>query len=167
MTTSDVKVTPGSGKNVATYSFTTEDSETKELQRIVLNNSSGVEIDQTATVNVAQDTSVIKLGATSLTPKFAKISLSATGDPVAAVTGKKIRVLAYNLMGNGAVNAKFVSGGGAPSDLTGLKYIAAAGQGICAPFNPVGWFETVSGEKLTLNLSASVAVGGELVYVEV
>jgi hypothetical protein len=46
-TPSDVKVTPGSGKNVATYSFTGEDSETKELQRVVLNTSAGVEIDTT------------------------------------------------------------------------------------------------------------------------
>ena len=47
-TTSDVKVTPGSGKNVATYSFTGEDSETKELQRVTLNASDGSEIDLAA-----------------------------------------------------------------------------------------------------------------------
>ncbi len=38
---------------------------------------------------------------------------------------------------------------------------------ICAPFNPVGWFESGSGKTLDLNLSGAVAVGGELVYVEV
>lgn len=43
MTTSDVKVTPGSGKNVATYSFS-EDTETKEAQRVVLNDSTGTEV---------------------------------------------------------------------------------------------------------------------------
>jgi hypothetical protein len=105
---------------------------------------------------------------TLLTPKFATISASSSGNNtvVAAVTGKKIRVLAYNLIGNGAVNAKFKTAA-AGADLTGLKYIAAAGGGICAPFNPLGWFETVSGDLLNLNLSAAVAVGGELVYVEV
>ena len=44
-TFSDVKVTPGTGKNIATYSFTGEDSETKELQRIVINTSAGAEVD--------------------------------------------------------------------------------------------------------------------------
>lgn len=48
MATSDVKVTPGTGKNVATNSFT-EDAETKELQRIALNNSSGTEIGTSST----------------------------------------------------------------------------------------------------------------------
>lgn len=132
---------------------------------VVIKDSAGNAIDQTATVNVAQDSAVMKLAAVSVTPKFAKIALSASGDPIAAVTSKKIRVLAYNIMGAGAVNAKFQSN--ATTDLTGLKYIAAAGGGICAPFNPVGWFETVAGEKLTLNLSASVGVGGEITYIEV
>jgi hypothetical protein len=107
-------------------------------------------------------------GTTQLTPKFAAIAASASGNNtlVAAVTGKKIRVLAYNIIGNGAVNAKFQTGAGG-TDLTGLKYIAAAGGGICAPFNPAGWFETAAGVLLNLNLSGAVAVGGELVYVEV
>lgn len=47
MATSDVKVTPGTGKNVATYSIT-EDAETKELQRIVQ-----CEVDGTAVTPVA------------------------------------------------------------------------------------------------------------------
>jgi hypothetical protein len=47
MATSDVKVTPGTGANVATNSIT-EDAETKQLQRIVLNTSAGAEIDFTA-----------------------------------------------------------------------------------------------------------------------
>lgn len=43
MANSQVAVTQGSGKNVATYSFT-EESATKEAQRVVLNNSSGTEM---------------------------------------------------------------------------------------------------------------------------
>ncbi len=108
----------------------------------------------------------IGAGAALLVPKFAVIAASSSGDNaiVAAVPTKKIRVLAYNMVANGAVNAKFQSDA---TDKTGLKYFDAAGAGICAPFNPVGWFETVAGEKLDLNLSGAVAVGGELVYVEV
>jgi hypothetical protein len=40
-------------------------------------------------------------------------------------------------------------------------------MGISAGYNPVGWFETGSGLSLDINLSAAVAIGGELVYVEV
>lgn len=47
MTTSTVAVTPGSGKNVATYSFS-EDAVTKEAQRVVFNTSAGVEVDFTS-----------------------------------------------------------------------------------------------------------------------
>lgn len=135
---------------------------------VVIKDSSGNAIDQTATINVAQDVNAMKNGNTSLTPKFAKIAASSSGNNtlIAAVASKKIRVLAYNLMGNGAVNAKFQDGAGG-TDLTGLKYIAAAGGGICAPFNPIGWFETTANTLLNLNLSGAVAVGGEIVYVEV
>jgi hypothetical protein len=123
--------------------------------------------DATNTINVAQDSDVIKQGAANVTPKFAVISASSSGNNtlVAAVTSKKIRVLAYNLIGNGAVNVKFQSGAGG-TDKTGLKYIAAAGGGICAPFSPAGWFETAANTLLNLNLSGAVAVGGELVYIE-
>lgn len=106
----------------------------------------------------------------ALTPKFAAISASSSGNNalVAAVTSKKIRVLAYSLVPNGAVNARFqTDGGGTPGNLTGLKYMGAAGNGIVQGFNPIGWFETDAGESLDLNLSGAVAVGGELVYVEV
>lgn len=102
-----------------------------------------------------------------LTPLFAAISAASNGNNtlVAAVTGKKIRVVAYNFMANGTVNAKFQSGAGG-TDLTGLKYLVV-NTGLVAPFNPVGWFETAASTLLNLNLSAGVAVGGELVYITV
>lgn len=136
--------------------------------RAVLYDSSGAAIDQTATINVAQDTATVKNGATSLTPKFAAIAASSSGanTVVALVSSKKLRILGYVLTGNGAVNAKWVSHA-TTSTATGLIYIAAAGGGAAAPFNPVGWFETVAGEALDLNLSGATAVGGHLVYIEV
>lgn len=86
---------------------------------------------------------------------------------MAAVTAKKIRVLAYNLSFSGTVNAKFQSdGAGTPVDLTGLKY-GVVNVVVPASYNPKGWFESGAGKTLDLNLSAGVAVGGELVYVEV
>jgi hypothetical protein len=119
-------------------------------------------------VSKGDDSGTNYSGTTALTVKYAAIAASSSGNNtiVAAVTSKKIRVLAYNLMGNGAVNAKWQSGAGG-TDLTGLKYIAAAGGGICAPYNKDGWFETASGALLNLNLSGAVAVGGELTYIEV
>ena len=122
----------------------------------------------TDTITAKLATDAIQNGTTALTPKYAKISASSSGNNtvVAAVTSKKIRVLGWNLVGNGAVNAKWQDGAGG-TDLTGLYYVAAAGGGICVPFNPVGWFETSSNTLLNLNLSGAVAVGGSLCYVEV
>ena len=101
------------------------------------------------------------------TPKYATVVASASGATtvVAAVTGKKIRVLALEVLANAAVNVKWQSAT-APTDKTGLAYLAPNG-GYVLPFNPVGWFETIAGEALSINLSGAVAVGGSLVYVEV
>lgn len=120
-------------------------------------------------VPASAETSSIYNSGTALTPKFATIAASSNGanSLVAAVGGKKIRVLAYNFISNGTVNAKFQSdAAGTPVDLTGNKY-CVANMGIAATFVPVGWFESGSGKTLDLFLSAGVAVGGELVYVEV
>ena len=52
-----------------------------------------------------------------------------------------------------------------PTDISGLAY-EIANTGFTLPFCPVGWFQTIAGEALDLNLSAAKAVGGALVYVE-
>lgn len=124
----------------------------------------------TTTINTAADTTTIYEGDVALVPKFAPIQASSSGVNVvvAAVTGKKIRVLAFKLNGAGAVNAKWITDtAGTPVDLTGLTYIGAAGQGEVGPFCPVGLFQSASGKNLGLNLSGAVAVGGYVVYVEV
>jgi len=137
------------------------------------NNIGSVDVDSmpvadrlTDNMGVALQTDVIMNDAVALTPKFAPIAASSSGDNtvVAAVTDKKIRVLAFRLSCNGAVNAKFQSD---TTDLTGLLYMDAAGKGEVGPFCPVGLFETASGIALQLNLSGAVAVGGYVVYVEV
>ncbi|MCW2228085.1 hypothetical protein QIH87_49865 (plasmid) [Bradyrhizobium elkanii] len=124
--------------------------------------------DLGSTLDVALDTGTIRNGATALTPKFTKIAVSSSGATtvVALVSAKKIRVLAAYLSPNAAVNIKFQSHA-TPTDLTGLHYATNQGNGLVLPFNPVGWFETVAGEALDINLSGAVAVGGTLVYVEV
>ena len=121
----------------------------------------------TDTVSAALATDAIMSSTTALTPKFSTIVASASGVTtiVAAVASKKIRVLSWNLVTNGAVNVKWQSAT-TPTDKTGLHYFGANG-GISVVFSPVGHFETISGEALTINLSGAVAVGGSLVYVEV
>lgn len=101
-----------------------------------------------------------------VTPKFVAIAASSSGDNtvVAGVGSKKLRVLSYVLMASGTVNAKFQSSTG--GDITGLLYMVA-NTGASSGFSPVGHFETVAGEDLQLNLSAAIAVGGHLTYIEV
>lgn len=122
-----------------------------------------------STLSIANDTSVIMNGATgtTLTPKFAIITASSSGATtiVPLVTSKKIRVLQMVLTSNGTVNVKWQSHV-TPTDKTGLFY-EVANTGYTMPFSPVGWFETVAGEALDINLSGAVAVGGVLAYVEV
>jgi hypothetical protein len=120
----------------------------------------------TDTISAALATDAIMNNATALTPKFAAIVASASGNTsiVALVSAKKIRVLGLCFTVNGAVNVKWQSN---TTDKTGLFYGDAAGKGKVLPFNPLGWFETAAGEALNINLSGAVAVGGELVYCEV
>jgi hypothetical protein len=136
---------------------------------------SAAEADSLSIVNpsdqgvvVTFDTSKIANAAagTLLTPKFAAISESSSGnnEVVAAVASNKIRVLQWIVTASAAVNFKWRS---ASTDKTGLFYAAAAGGGAGASFNPVGHFETAVNEALNLNLSGATAVGGYVVYVEV
>jgi len=114
-------------------------------------------------VSAGVDGSTVYNGETALTPLFAAIDASASGDNeiVAGVEGKKIRVLRWGLSASDEVSAVWRSGS---TDVTGprtLPKYAAVGGAYC----PVGLMETAAGESLNLNLSAAVAVGGELTYV--
>ncbi len=113
------------------------------------------------------ETSTVYAGATACTPLFSTVVAASSGAAtiIAAVGGKQIRVLALQLIANAAVNVKWQSHV-TPTDITGLAYLAANG-GYVLPYNPVGWFQTISGEALDINLSASVAVGGFITYITV
>ena len=99
--------------------------------------------------------------------QYAKIDAATLGDNtlVAAVTGNKIRVLAFLMVGAGTVTARFESGAGGTA-LTGQMTLAV-NTVVPAPFNPEGWFETAAGALLNLELSAAVSVDGCLAYVEI
>jgi hypothetical protein len=97
--------------------------------------------------------------------KYATVVASSSGNTavVAAVSGKRIVVVAHKILANAAVNVKWQS---ASTDITGLSYLAANG-GEVLPYNPAGWFRTTAGEALNINLSGAVAVGGHITYFEV
>jgi hypothetical protein len=111
-------------------------------------------------------TGVVASGGAALTPKYAPIAASAAGlnTLVAAVPGKKIRVLQYLLVTGTAVGVEFRSG---PSTaLTGSMSLPANG-GVGAASSALGHFETASGQALGAFLSAAAPVSGHLCYIEV
>lgn len=100
----------------------------------------------------------------NVTDFSAPIACSSSGpnEIVAAIAATRIVVRAVKLSAAAAVNAKFQSDG-TPDDLEGLTYLVAQG-GYVMPYLASGWFETLAGEALSLDLSAAVAVGGVVVY---
>lgn len=118
--------------------------------------------------------SMFQAGISNGRVKFAAIDASTSGNNtlVAAIsssqvqaTARKIRVLAYHFIVDGAVTAKFQSGAGG-TDLTGAMSFPANG-GIAAPFCAVGHFETATNTLLNLSLGGAVGVRGCLTYQEV
>lgn len=91
---------------------------------------------------------------------------SSTGDNVvvAAVTGKRIRVLAM-----GIIQQSSTEGSVFRSNTTaiGHTFSLATKTSYVLPFNPFGWFETAVGA--TLNLNKSTTGGTDLVvqYIEI
>lgn len=101
------------------------------------------------------------------TVKFSVIDAATLGDNtiVAAVGSKKIRVLSLCLVASGAVTARFESAASGTA-LTGQMVLPSGGI-LSLGFNPSGWFETIAGQLLNLELSGAVSVDGCLSYVEV
>ncbi len=126
--------------------------------------------DQAAVQTIAApQTGAVYLGSTALTPKFsapANIAASQTNASVVAlVSGKKLRVLAAVFVAGGtATDLTFRSGTSA--DIS-CKFANGANGGASLPFNPCGWFETVSGEALTVTTGVGSTTGISVVYVEV
>ena len=104
-------------------------------------------------------------GATALTPKFAVIDCASSGDNsiVAAVSGKKIRVLAVVLVCSGGANTvTWKDGSTAKSG--GMGFAANGGYSVMYPY---GLWEGTATTALNLNLSAATSVDGHITYVEV
>jgi hypothetical protein len=102
--------------------------------------------------------------------KFAAVNLAKNGDRavVAAVVGKKIRVLGMHLVGSaGDGTALFTTATGG----TAISGVVTVDIDVAQPLanleSEFGLFETVAGEGLYCTLSANMDLDGVISYVEV
>ena len=96
--------------------------------------------------------------------QFALISAAGSGDNtiVAAVTGKRIRVIGLFMVAAGAVVARFESAAGGTALTGAMSMITGVPISV---YNPLGLFEQdVVSELLNLELGAAVQVSGFLTY---
>lgn len=100
--------------------------------------------------------------------KKAVVNVSASGDNVvvAAVAGKKIVVINILVVAAGTVTLTIKSGVGGGATAKSGPLPLAVNTGLGGVFDPTGHFETAPGEALNLSLSAAIAVGGWLTYIE-
>ena len=98
------------------------------------------------------------------TVQYAPINATNSGNTqvVGAVSGKRIRVIAYAVIANATVSIKFQSG---TTDITGSMRVVEGG-GIAHAYDG-GLFQTAVGQALNINLSTNATVGGYVVYREV
>ncbi len=121
-------------------------------------------------VEAVHQSAIIGLQSVDVIPKFANIAVASSGDNeiVAAVASNKIRVVACFLMAGADVDAYFVDRANTAICGDGTNGLdLTANSGFVLNFNPVGWFETASGQALDLNLGGAIRVAGCLTYIEV
>ena len=114
-----------------------------------------------------KETEAFVQGNTTTIIKRVAIDTATSGDNtiIAAVAGKKIRVLSLALIPSAAVTARFETGAGGTA-LTGQMQLGAK-VNLILDYNPAGWFETTAGALLNLELSGATSVDGCIVYPEV
>lgn len=121
-------------------------------------------------ISASGEVSTIYDGSTALTPKFAFVNVAASQTDsaiVAAIASKKIRVIGI------IINTVTIA---TPSSVTFTSKPGGAGAAISpaivpnssfAAYSPVGFFQTVAGEGLSVTTSAGSTSGIQVVYVEV
>jgi hypothetical protein len=118
-------------------------------------------------VNAYLASDYVLVAGVALSPKFARVQLAADGNIVAAVTDKKIRVLAMAVsteVVNDDLDVEDGSGG-----TTLFRFINIPLGMTVLPFNPVGWFETTVTTALygDVTLVGATEIDVHVVYVEV
>lgn len=118
--------------------------------------------DGNQVVPVAQDGGAAKFA-------FANVAASQTDSQVvAAVAGKKIRVLALCVLAAAtATNLTFNSKGGGAGTAISCLLANGANGGAVLPYSPAGWFETNASEALTATTGVGSTTGIQVVYTEV
>lgn len=115
------------------------------------------------------DTSYVQASDVAIAPAFAFANVSAgqtDSSLVAAVTGKKIRVLSVVCVaGATATNITFNTKPGGSGVAISMLFANGINSGFCLPFSPVGWFDTGVGEGLTVTTGAGAATGVQVVYI--
>jgi hypothetical protein len=115
--------------------------------------------------------SVIDAAGNVLTVKYAVANVAAAQTDaavIAAVTAKKIRVLA--LMHQAGATATVITYNSKPAGAgtaVSPAFSNPINGGTPLPFNPSGWFQTNSGEGLSATTGAGSTTGILVVYVEV
>jgi len=107
--------------------------------------------------HVLPDTAVLRAAVSGAT--------SGNNTLVAAVSGKKIKVLGLALVAAAAVDVRLESGAGGTA-LTGVMSLTAGNlQWVLPPVEPgYAWVETVAGALLNMELGGAVQVSGCIVY---
>jgi hypothetical protein len=121
----------------------------------------------THSIAVGVQTDAVMTGLTALTPKFFSATVASgqtDSSLIAAVGGKKLRIIALAVQCAGtATTSTFES-----STTTRIhKVPAGANGGQILPPNPWGWFETASGQSLTVTTGAGSDTDISGVYIEV
>ena len=91
----------------------------------------------------------------NVTVKRATFTGNSATDIVAAVTGKRIRVLSVTVSLSGAGTITFFSN----STAVGALVLKAADPTVVMGCNPDGWFQTAAGEKFAATPSANTMTG--------
>lgn len=120
------------------------------------------------TSSVLRCDAIAESATTLLTVKFARFDQAASGEVIALVASKKLRVLSiFATNGNAAANLlTFKSGGSGGTVIANVQLEAGVGKQGQPLFCPVGIFQTVAGENLYLTLSSATQVYGGITYVE-
>lgn len=124
-------------------------------------------LDRLLKVTNELESSYMRIGGVSVVPKFSYEAVTASDtdeELIALVSAKKLRVLALTVIAGGtATDVTFESS----TTTAKFKVTAGANGGVVLPFNPVGWFETASGESLTVTTGAGSTVQIATTYIEV
>jgi len=94
---------------------------------------------------------------------IANPSTATTTSLVAAVAGKKYRVVGMTIVTTLANNVNLESG---TTDITAVFPLGANG-GLVLPYNEHGWCETAANAALQVTTSAATACGVHVLYVEI